>query len=72
MSLVECPPYTDFSNCIAVHAEVRALTGVDRPHSGHLTLWVTDKPCLDCARFIEEWSWSNDIYLVTKWPVPIA
>lgn len=58
-SYAEVPSYLDgnhdFSNCIAVHAEVNALTqpGWRRPGSV-LTLYVTDEPCRDCSAFISE------------------
>lgn len=44
---VRCPNYSD---CIAVHAEVNAVIYANGCRDG--TLYVTNSPCFDCARII--------------------
>ena len=50
-------PYTEYSNCIAIHAEARAITDAMRTVGGPIppwsTLYVTDLPCPDCIRLIK-------------------
>lgn len=48
LSVEECPRNSDYSNCIAIHAERNAImrsSPEDRPGA---TLYVTRKPCPEC------------------------
>ena len=44
-----CAAYSDYSNCIALHAEANALLYSD--HRGG-TIYITDKPCDGCDKLI--------------------
>lgn len=52
----EMPGYTegnhDYSNCVAIHAEINALLYADRSKIEGGTIWVTHKPCWDCSKAI--------------------
>lgn len=50
-SVVAVPPYSEYSNCIASHAEVNALMYADEWELD--TLYVTDRPCVDCDKVIK-------------------
>lgn len=54
LSYEEQPAFKDYGNCIAVHAEVNALTQamVDGwlPYLEYSTIYITCQPCEDCAR----------------------
>ena len=52
LSTEECPPGTEYSNCISFHAEVNALLySVRRRHEGG-TIYVTREPCDWCYKVI--------------------
>ena len=45
-------PGTDYSNCVAVHAEANALLYCDREDLIGATLYVSRKPCYACEKLI--------------------
>lgn len=45
-------PGSDYSNCIAIHAEVNALLFSDVGLRADGTLYVNGQPCFDCAKKI--------------------
>lgn len=45
-------PGTDYSNCVAVHAEANALLYCDREDLPGSTLYVTRAPCYACSKLI--------------------
>ncbi len=46
-------PGTDYSNCVAVHAEANALIYCDRSDLKGATIYVTREPCYSCRKWIE-------------------
>lgn len=46
------PPTSDYSNCIALHAEQNALLYTDWTLRQGGTLFVNGTPCLECSRLI--------------------
>lgn len=52
-SFEEHPAYTDYDDCISVHAEANALLYADGWHSRGATLYSTDMPCRGCQKLIE-------------------
>lgn len=48
----ECPPFSPYDNCIAVHAEANALLYADRDKCEGATLYITCEPCSDCSKLI--------------------
>lgn len=52
LSYDECPPGTEYSNCISFHAEVNALLYSDRTRHEGGTIYVTRVPCEGCAKVI--------------------
>ncbi len=49
----ECPPGTEYSNCISFHAEVNALLYGDRVrHELGGTIYITREPCDWCWKLI--------------------
>lgn len=51
LSASEVPPGTEYSNCVAVHAEVNALAYAASEARGG-TLYVTREPCDWCSKTI--------------------
>ncbi len=45
-------PGTDYSNCVAVHAEANALLYCDREDLIGATLYITRAPCYACEKLI--------------------
>ena len=45
-------PYSDYDNCIAIHAEANALLYADRDDCEGATLYCTDEPCKGCWKLI--------------------
>lgn len=45
-------PGSDYTNCIAVHAEANALLYADRDDLPGSTLYITREPCVDCTKLI--------------------
>lgn len=43
---------SDYSNCLAIHAEANALVYANRSDCENATLYVTREPCTDCAKLI--------------------
>lgn len=52
LSLAECPRDSDYSNCVAIHAEANALRFTPPDELPGATLYVTREPCPDCWRLI--------------------
>jgi dCMP deaminase len=48
-----CEPGSDYSNCVAVHAEANALLYADREDLIGATLYITRKPCYACEKLIQ-------------------
>lgn len=48
----DCAPGSDYSNCIAVHAEANALLYCDREDLIGATLYITREPCYGCQKLI--------------------
>lgn len=48
-SLKEIPPFSEYSNCIAIHAEANALLRAGEKAVGG-TLFITCPPCHECLR----------------------
>lgn len=46
-------PGSDYSNCVAVHAEANALLYCDRSDLIGATLYITREPCYACRKLIE-------------------
>lgn len=58
LSYEEQPAFVNYSNCIAVHAEINAIKdAVSKGLRGgsDTTLYVTCPPCEDCAKVIAEY-----------------
>lgn len=53
MSYAQVKADSDYSNCIAEHAERNALSHADPKELPHSTLYVTRKPCPACTTLIE-------------------
>jgi dCMP deaminase len=56
----------DYTNCVSVHAEMNALLYSSRRDVAGGTLYVTTRPCLDCAKAIANsgvvrvvWPWGD-------------
>ena len=64
------PSYTDYSNCIAVHAEANALLYVNGWHTRGATLYTTDMPCLSCQKLIEGAGIARVVWPSGQWPDP--
>lgn len=47
-----CTPGSDYSNCVAVHAEANALLYCDRADLIDATLYITREPCTECTKLI--------------------
>lgn len=60
-SLSEVPHGAAYDDCIAVHAEARAILDAGR-HLDGFTIYVTVPPCHECARLI---TGSGILYTVT-------
>ncbi len=52
LSHADCPPGTDYRNCISFHAEVNALLYSDRSRHEGGTIYVTREPCDWCWKLI--------------------
>jgi dCMP deaminase len=52
LSASECPPNSDYANCIADHAERNAVRNTDPRHVAGSTLYVSAKPCPSCWTLI--------------------
>ncbi len=52
LSTEDCPPGTEYSNCISFHAEVNALLYSDRSRHEGGTIYVTRQPCDWCYKLI--------------------
>ena len=54
--MLPCPeastPGSDYSNCIAIHAEANAILYADRDKTEGATIYITEEPCADCAKLI--------------------
>ena len=48
----DCAPGSDYSNCVAVHAEANALLYCDREDLINATLYITREPCYGCQKLI--------------------
>jgi len=46
-------PGSDYSNCVAVHAEANALLYCDREDLIGATLYITRAPCYACSKLID-------------------
>lgn len=53
MTPEECPPGTDYSNCISIHAEINALMRADFSRNPGSTLYITRAPCNWCSKVID-------------------
>lgn len=49
MSYEELKEFTDYSNCIATHAEMNAILHAGQPVQD-MVMYVTDKPCPSCEK----------------------
>ncbi|WP_431941621.1 deoxycytidylate deaminase [Nocardia grenadensis] len=49
---MDVEPGSDYSNCVACHAEANALIHCDRADLIDATLYVTRKPCYACSKLI--------------------
>lgn len=52
LSTQDCPPGTEYSNCISFHAEVNALLYSDRSRHEDGTIYITREPCDWCWKLI--------------------
>jgi dCMP deaminase len=50
--LSDVPPGSDYSNCVAIHAEANALIHCDRADLPGSTLYITREPCYGCLKLI--------------------
>jgi dCMP deaminase len=59
LSNEECAPYSNYGNCISIHAEINALNQFNiirhvvkwelgKPNIGLPLMYISDVPCLDC------------------------
>lgn len=68
LSYEQLPAYADYAgNCDAVHAEVaaiRSLAAMAKPPK--CVLYVTERPCGDCAHVIEKTAWVKNVVVVNK------
>jgi dCMP deaminase len=74
-SYAEVPAYSDYSNCISVHAEINAICGFLELHEDIMndeqltsflkgcTLYVSEVPCAGCVARTEAWG-----ILDIRWP----
>lgn len=61
MSIEEMPRGSDYSNCIAIHAEVNALAYA-RTEARGATLYVTRAPCDWCSKVIDAFGIDRVVY----------
>lgn len=59
-------PGTDYSNCVAVHAEANVLLYTRREDLQGSTLYVTREPCSWCDKLIKATSIERVVYLDSK------
>jgi dCMP deaminase len=52
LSLDDCPPFSDYGNCISTHAERNAILYSDPHERDGTTLYITCRPCTDCHQLI--------------------
>ena len=52
LSFEECPPHSDYSNCIATHAERNAILYARPEEREGTTLYITYRPCTSCHQLI--------------------
>jgi dCMP deaminase len=45
-------PGSDYANCIAIHAEARAILHVGWSWTEYATMYCTDEPCCNCEKLI--------------------
>ena len=62
MSTDECARDSDYSNCIATHAERNAIEHAEPYELAGATLYVTRKPCPACQTLIEASGIKTTIY----------
>lgn len=48
----QCPPNSNYDNCISQHAEINAIAHADRLRLAGATIYVTRPPCQWCAKVI--------------------
>lgn len=59
---MDVPPYSDYSNCLAVHAEARCLLSVTPGTRVGSVMYVNIEPCFYCKILLEECG------VQVKWP----
>lgn len=48
----ECPPFSPYGNCIAIHAERNAILYANPEEVKGTTLYISCAPCTDCHQLI--------------------
>ena len=66
---VDCPRRTsgvarnsEYSNCVALHAEMNAIIYCDREDLQNATIYITREPCQDCMKLIMGSGISSAVY----------
>lgn len=67
----ECPPYSPYTNCAALHAEVSALKEAG-PRAAGATCYVTADPCNACRAALREAGVINVVVQTGSTPIPAA
>lgn len=52
LSTDECPPFSDYGNCISTHAERNAILYSNPEEREGTTLYITCRPCTGCHQLI--------------------
>ncbi len=79
LSAEECPPGSDYDNCISTHAEVNALLYSDRSRHEGGHIYITRQPCYGCYKVlrnsglcIAQWPGGFATLEQDQWQVPLA
>lgn len=52
LTVEECPPFSDYGNCVANHAERNAILFAEPEEREGSTLYITCRPCTGCHQLI--------------------
>lgn len=59
----QCPPDSNYDNCISQHAEVNALLYSDRSRHERGTIYITRGPCTWCSKLIQASGLHRVVYI---------
>lgn len=67
LSTQDCPPGTDYDNCISTHAEANALLDSDRARHDGGIIYITRQPCFACYKLLR-----TSGLCIAQWPTGFA